>query len=129
MDFILAGLIAGIIAFIGQIIFSNTKLGPVKFFMLVISGGAILSGLGFMSLLNKLGQAGVAIMTISPGDMFYGSWISIITAGDFSTFILLISLLIGCFAAGIICGVIGKIKQPTSNVETENHVTKSAATL
>lgn len=114
MDFLLAGLIAGVIAFVGQIVFSNTKLGPVKFFMVVISIGAILGGLGFMSLLNKMGQAGVAIMTISPGDLFYGSWLGIISVGDFSTFIVLITLLIGCFGAGIICGVLGKIAKPTA---------------
>lgn len=119
MDFLLAGLIAGCIAFIGQVVFANTKLGPVKFFMVVISLGAILSGLGFMNLLNKLGQAGVAIMTVSPGDMFYGSWMGVITAGDFSTFIILITLLIGCFAAGIICGVLGKVGKPAPVADTE----------
>lgn len=109
MDFIFAGISAAAICLIGQIIFSNTKLGPVKFFMLVISLGAVLSGLGFMNWFNGFGQAGVAIMTVSPGDMFYGSWMVLLTQGSLSVFCILIPLLICCFAAGIICGVLGKL--------------------
>lgn len=109
MDYVYACISAACIALIGQIIFANTKLGPVKFFMLVISLGAILSGLGFMNWFNGFGQAGVAIMTISPGDMFFGSWMNLLTAGNPALFITLIVLLILCFAAGIICGIVGKI--------------------
>lgn len=106
MDLLQAFLAAGVICLLGQILFSNTKLGPVRFFMVVISCGAILSALGAMDWLNGFG-GGVAILTISPGDIFYSSMCSLL-GGNVIPLLKILLLLVGCFAAGIICGIVGK---------------------
>lgn len=107
MDLLQAFLASGIICLLGQILYSNTKLGAVRFFMVVISCGAILSALGAMDWMNGFGGGGIAILTIAPGDIFYSSMCSLM-GGNVIPLLKILLLLVGCFAAGIIFGITGK---------------------
>ena len=108
MEYVITFLTTGVICLLGQILFANTKLGAVRFFMIMISLGAIFSALGIMNVLNGWAGGGIGVMTLAAGDGMFGGAMGLLT-GDPSTFLLLWLMLVCVFATANICAALVKM--------------------
>ena len=119
MEYLQAFIAVGVISLLGQILFANTKLGPVRFFMVVISIGVLLAAFGAMNWLNAFGGGGIPILILGPGEITFGAMCALF-AGNLSVIILLIVLLVCIFAAAIICGLTVKPGKKDGNAAGED---------
>ena len=109
MIFIKAFIICGIICCISQIIIMNTKLGFQGIMVVLMAAGAILGITGLFEPLAGFGFMGMIITLAAFCTSVYGSFLAVLTTGDFVGLITSIIMVVVIFIIGIFCGVAGKL--------------------
>ena len=110
MVYLQAFILGGILCFLGQLLFVNTKLGFVKIFMICITLGVILSAVGVMGPMGKFGGAGLIISIVDAGEGLYWSMVALLSGNPLILIRYAIMIAI-VLVTGLICGFLTHVRQ------------------
>lgn len=103
MQFVYSMIIAALISSITQFLV-EIKINFALVAILSMSlGGGVLTRFGFIDYLNTLGAGGLSVMALGSGNAGYASGVAI-KNGDFSTFFIVLALLVILVGMGALCG-------------------------
>ena len=108
MEYLITFIAGGIICFLGQLLFANTKIGVVKFFYVMIILGVFFAPLGIMDKIWAWTGGGYNIYTLSAGEGMFGGMMNMFN-GDPSAFLFLWLMLICAFLTANICAALKKM--------------------
>lgn len=105
MIFVRAFLLGGILCVLLQLLYAKTKLSIVQSLTIGFCLGGVLTATGLMDHITAWGEGGMILMIIDSGEAVY-RWMTAALAGDFSAAIRYAVLILSCFLAGVIGGVL-----------------------
>lgn len=108
MTYIMAFLFGGFICLLGQLVFANTNLGPLKIFMKAISLGVILTFFGPMEWIVEKGGAGVITNILDAGEGLFWSFF-LMFQGNYEAIISFTIMIVLVLAIGVISGFLTPI--------------------
>ena len=112
MNYILSFFIAGLVCFIGQIIYDKTKLTPGHIVSILVVLGVILSFFGIYEKILNLAPGGAGILIINFGHLLYSSGLEGLESGTILNALMNLlkassSTLSFTIFIGFICSLVG----------------------
>ena len=110
----------GLLSFLGQLILSNTRLGPVKSLILCILAGVVLDVSGLLGPLIGFGQEGILVTILGAGAAIYDGVLGSVADNGLMGVIKLTNFYFLRFAAliaatmltALLCGFLVRVGQP-----------------